>query len=402
MNNPSRSIGDTFLFSLLILLTGSVVRMGASIYLPAIPEIGKAFGVSAAKMSHTLSIYFLVFALFTIIAGMLSDAYGRKKILISGLIFFIIGSTICALSKNFETILIGRAIQAFGASMIPGTLVAMVRDICSDLQVVRLLGWLAVLGGLFLVVAPIIGGFLTHFFGWSANFWFLILFSILVFFLLLFKIPETHPPTERKLFNLMRTLKLIFQMLKSRSFIMVMMPVIAFFTIQGAFLAGAPYIIMVGYKLSSIEFGISNIVIVIGLFIGQWLGTFLLKKGVTAAKVYHFGMFLSIIGAIFFILIALSLIDGLSVFLISVGFFAMIFGIMSPIGMKSSLTAYRKYSGVASALQGALLLGASAIGSGIFSIIMKNFNISALRAFESIAALLFLIVAISATKADVD
>jgi len=182
MNNKISPIGDTLFFTFLILFIGSIVRIGASIYLPAMPIIAEEMHISKALLSNTLTVYFIVFAIFSLIAGILSDAYGRKRVLMSGMFFFLLGSVVCAISTNYEMLMFGRIIQAFGASMVPGTLMAMIRDACSDIRVVSLMGWLAVLSGLFLVAAPIIGGLLTHLFGWSANFWFLAFFTFFSFY----------------------------------------------------------------------------------------------------------------------------------------------------------------------------------------------------------------------------
>jgi DHA1 family bicyclomycin/chloramphenicol resistance-like MFS transporter len=389
-----KSISDTFLFSFLILLIASITRMGASIYLPAIPTIGKSFGVSASAMSNTLTVYFIVFAISILFAGMISDAYGRRKVLLSGMAIFIVGSTICALSKSYEALLVGRAVQAFGASMIPGTLVALVKDICSQAKVISLLGLLAVLGGLFLVVAPVIGGFLIHFFNWNATFWFLIFFSVIVFFVSLFKIPETHLLENRQALDVAKTFKLIFEMLINPKFIIILLPTIAFFAIQGVFLSAAPYILMLKFKLSAVEFGLSNSILVVGLFSGQWLGLKIYKLKNSNA-VYRVGMFLSVIEAIFLLLIAFWFNQSLSAFMMSLSLFAAILGMMNPIGFNLSLAVYNKNRGVASSLQGALVLGASALGGALFSATLHNTSLTALATFGVLCALFCLIAAIS-------
>ena len=112
MNSEKNMAGDTVFFAFLVLFIGSIVRIGASIYLPAMPLIAEEMHISTAKMSNTLTIYFVVFAFFTLLAGILSDAYGRKRILMSGMFFFIVGSMVCALSDSYEMLMTGRVIQA--------------------------------------------------------------------------------------------------------------------------------------------------------------------------------------------------------------------------------------------------------------------------------------------------
>ncbi len=362
--------GDGLLFGAVVLLIGSIIRVGASIYLPAMPLIGRMLGIDRALMSHTLTVYFVVFASCIVIAGMVSDAYGRRPVLLSGMVFFILGSLVCATARGYNSLIAGRALQAFGASMIPGTLIAMVRDACSDLKVISLIGWLAVLGGLCLVAAPMLGGLLTSVLGWRANFWFLALFTLTVMIISWLQIPETHPADARNRLNPGRTLGLTAAMLTSPAFILVLLPVIAFFALQGAFLAAAPYIVMNGYGLGPAAFGASNIVVVIGLFAGRGFGArlFRLRGGI---KVYRCGALAALAAALAFAALGGGRLSGLWSFLLVSGLFAAVFGILAPVGMKSSVTAFRSHSGVAAALQGALLLGASALGSAAVGLLLR-------------------------------
>ena len=394
--------GDSFFFAFLVLFIGSIVRIGASIYLPAMPLISEELHISKAMMSNTLTIYFVVFASFTLVAGMLSDAYGRKRVLMSGMGFFLSGAVICAISDSYEMLIFGRVVQAFGASMVPGTLMAMIRDACSDVKVVSLMGWLTVLGGLFLVAAPIIGGILTHMWGWSANFWFLALFTLAVLVLTFLQMKETHYEDVRTPVSLGRTFSTSLTMLSSSSFILVLIPLIAFYAIQGAFLAAVPFILMDEYGLDPVLFGISNINIVIGLFSGRYLGMYLLKKHGSTA-VYRYGAFMSMGVAILFVFITFDLIGGLWTFLIVAGIFASVFGMMAPMGMKSSLTAFRSVSGVAAAVQSSTLFAASALGSAAVGLLIHQFPLLSVEVlFAIVSAVLCLIAAFTALKSRVE
>lgn len=392
-------VGNSLFFTFLVLFIGSIVRIGASIYLPAMPIIAEDLHISKAMMSNTLTVYFVVFAIFTLLAGMLSDAYGRKRILMSGMFFFILGASVCALSESYEMLIFGRIIQAFGASMVPGTLMAMIRDACEDVQVVSLMGWLTVLSGLFLVAAPIIGGVLTYFFSWNSNFWFLSFFTFLVFLLSMLYMEDTHPVDARIPMDLVQALRVSGNMLKSPEFIVVLLPVISFYALQGAFLAAVPFILMGEYHLDPVLFGISNINIVIGLFSGRFIGVYLLKK-YGAILVYRNGAYLSILVSLLFIVIAFRWIHGLWFFLIFTGIFAVVFGMMVPLGMKTSISAFRTVSGMAAAVQSSTLFTASAIGSASIGILIHNFKntIYVESIFMFVSAFLCCIAAITALK----
>jgi predicted MFS family arabinose efflux permease len=262
------------------------------------------------------------------------------------------------------------------------------------------MGWLTVLGGLFLVAAPIIGGVLTHFFGWNANFWFLALFTLFVFVLTFYSMQETHPDHARIPVDIRKTLNISFSMLRAPSFILVLAPVISFYAIQGAFLAAVPFILMGEYDLDPVTFGISNINIVIGLFSGRYIGMYILRK-YGSPSVYKIGALSAIFVALLFIAIAMGWINGLWSFLIISGIFASVFGMMAPVGMKSSLSAFREVSGVAAAVQSALLFIASALGSASIGVLMYRFEtLSVETIFAIVSAVLCLIAALAALKND--
>jgi DHA1 family bicyclomycin/chloramphenicol resistance-like MFS transporter len=177
-----------------------------------------------------------------------------------------------------------------------------------------------------------------------------------------------------------------------------MLPVIAFFAIQGTFLAAAPYVMMKKYGFTPTEFGLSNIVIVVGIFSGRALSAHLLKHH-SASRVYQLGGILCILLMFLFIGMALGKLDHPVAFLGVSGFFATLYGMLSPIGLKSALTAFRASAGTAAALQGALLLGASAIGSALTGLLAGKTTVFSIHiAFAILSALFTLIASITAFR----
>jgi len=212
------------------------------------------------------------------------------------------------------------------------------------------------------------------------------------------KMKETHHDTNRTPVNLRNTLQSMWQMLKAPSFMLALIPVIAFYAVQGAFLAAVPFILMGEYGLDPVIFGLSNVNIVIGLFSGRYLGMYVLKK-YGAAAVYRYGGYLAICVSLLFIFMAMGIMGGLWPFLIISGIFATLFGMMAPLGMKTSISAFRSVSGVAAAVQSSLLFTASALGSAMVGFLMYTFHdLSAETVFALVTILLCLIAAGAAFK----
>jgi DHA1 family bicyclomycin/chloramphenicol resistance-like MFS transporter len=332
--------------------------------------IGKDLAIPDAMMSLTVTVYFMAFSIFIFLTGPFSDAFGRRSLIIIGAVVFIIGSLLCGMAHSAGGILAGRTIQAIGASMIPGTARAMIRDVGSDTQVVSLMGWMAVLGGLMMVAAPIMGGVITESFSWRYNFWFLVAFSVIVVIVIAVKLPETLPPLKRIKLHPGVVFKAYGRMLISPRFILVVMPIVICFAVQGAYLAAAPFIFIKGFKLTPTEFGLTNISIVTALLGGRYLSVYSTKKYSPPAA-YVIGSAIVILSGVLFVLIAIFKVYSIHAVLTAISLFGLGFGVLSPVGMKSSITAFRETSGMAAALQGCLVLGGTAVGSAGIAFILK-------------------------------
>ena len=116
----SRTQSTAVLITLLFLIT-SLSRLATSLYLPALPIIGKDLHIEETMLGLSLTVYFGGFAFFTLFAGPLSDALGRRRVLLVGGLVFLTGSTLCGLAQGGYSLLLGRLLQAAGACTIPVT-----------------------------------------------------------------------------------------------------------------------------------------------------------------------------------------------------------------------------------------------------------------------------------------
>lgn len=144
--------------------------MGAldiSIVGPAIPAIEKTIATDTQFLSWIFSIYVLANLIGISLMARLSDLFGRRKIYMLALFIFAAGSLIVSLSTNFNILLIGRAIQGFGASGIFPVASAVVGDIFPPEKRGRVLGLIGAVFGLAFIVGPIIAGLILRFFVWN-------------------------------------------------------------------------------------------------------------------------------------------------------------------------------------------------------------------------------------------
>ena len=152
---------------LIVLFVG--VLMGAldiAIVGPALPAIQKHFGVDDRHLAWMFSIYVLFFMVGTPLMAKLSDRFGRRAIYVLDVVLFGLGSLLVALSPSFVTILIGRAVQGFGAGGIFPVASAVIGDTFPAERRGSALGLIGAVFGIAFLIGPVLGGVLLPF-GWT-------------------------------------------------------------------------------------------------------------------------------------------------------------------------------------------------------------------------------------------
>ncbi len=141
-------------------------------FVPVVPEIKAAFGISDALAELTFSITLVTMAVSTLGYGTLSDRFGRRPLLISGLTLFLAGSALCALAPTIWVLLAGRLVQALGAGCGVTLTRVMARDAYGPATLVKAIAYLTMAYTLGPMISPPLGGVLVDHFGWRAVFWF--------------------------------------------------------------------------------------------------------------------------------------------------------------------------------------------------------------------------------------
>lgn len=172
---------------------------------PAFTEMGVEFGASAVALQQIVSVYLIVYAAFSLFHGPLSDARGRRPVIIAGLVVYLIASIGCALAPNLVFLLVMRGLQGAGAgaSQIIGR--AMVRDYFAGERAQKMMASVSMIFGLAPAIAPIVGGWIVGWGNWRAIFWFLVVWAALMILATLV-LPEPLPPEHRHAFSARRVL----------------------------------------------------------------------------------------------------------------------------------------------------------------------------------------------------
>ncbi|MBA2649052.1 MAG: MFS transporter [Legionella sp.] len=155
-------------------------RLSIDFYLPSLPYIGDELQANDTSLQMTLTIFMFGYALSMLIAGPLSDILGRKRVLMYGLIIYLVATLACAVSTSIISLIIARFFQALGGCC--GTVIArvMVKDAYCREKQIKILSHLSAAMAICPLLIPILGGTSQAFFGWR------VLFIYSVFFLLSF------------------------------------------------------------------------------------------------------------------------------------------------------------------------------------------------------------------------
>jgi DHA1 family bicyclomycin/chloramphenicol resistance-like MFS transporter len=277
-----RSPGRSFAFALAsIALVGP---LAVHLFLPVIPAVKAGLGLSDARAQLTFSISLFGMAFATLAYGSLSDRYGRRPVLLSGLCFFLLGSIISAAADRGAILLIGRLVQAIGAGCGMTLVRAIARDAYGPERLVRAIAYLTMFYTLGPMISPIVAGVLVDTFGWRSVFGFAFLTGSAITMATYVAVYETHPRAEAGPSggSVFRNYLRLFGQLRFSAFVLQT----GFST--GAFitLASASSSLMKEVlNRSSTEFGFYFLALPAGYFLGNLISSRVGNRGQTEAMV---------------------------------------------------------------------------------------------------------------------
>ncbi len=200
---PAASIGNTMPaltlpLPLLLALLTALSPLAIDMYLPAMEAMAGDLQTSIHLVELSVSSYLLGFALGQLGGGPLSDRYGRRPLIITGLVLFALSSAALMLTTSLEALLALRFLQAIGGGLATVNSSAIVRDRFQGADVAKTLSLVSMIMMLAPLVAPMLGALTLSFAGWRTIFQTLTIYAVLVLIILVWQLEESHPPHKRQ------------------------------------------------------------------------------------------------------------------------------------------------------------------------------------------------------------
>jgi DHA1 family bicyclomycin/chloramphenicol resistance-like MFS transporter len=338
----------------LTLLAG-LSALAMNIFLPSLPGMAVYFNVPYGVMQHSVALYLALSAILQIAIGPISDRYGRRPVILGAVAIFLIATIGTLLAPNATVFLAFRMLQAVIAVGMALSR-AVVRDMVADDQAASMIGYVTMGMSLVPMIGPVIGGFLDQFYGWHANFAFLLLLGLAIFALLWADLGETSAPSGISLAAQLRQYPALLTSLRfwgyagSAAFMSG-----CFF----AYLGGAPYVGAEVYGLTSSQVGLLFAITALGYAAGNFIaGRYSVRFGMN--RMVLLGALVTVGGlAILTVLSLFHMAGPLTFFGLSI-FMGLGNGIGLPSANAGVLSVRPDLAGTASGLGGAVMVGGGA------------------------------------------
>lgn len=338
----------------LVALT-SVSAMNMNVFLPSLPGMAAYFDSPYAVLQLSVSAYLFVSAFLQIIAGPLSDKYGRRPIILWGFGLFVLATIGCAFAPTVEIFLAFRMCQA---TVVVGMAIsrASIRDSLPAAQAASLIGYVTMGMAIAPMLAPAAGGLLEEAFGWQSTFVFLAILGTLTFALTWFDMGETAPKTDNSVFQQFKEYPALF---KSPRFWAHSLTLAFTSGSYFAYLGGGPFVGAVVYGLAPVELGLAFAAPAIGYAVGNFLaGRYSTRVGIS--RMVNLGIS-TVAGGLGTVIILFYFgMNSVGVFFSAMVFVGLGNGMTIPNATSAMLSVRPHLAGSASGLGGALMIGGGA------------------------------------------
>ncbi|WP_173869452.1 multidrug effflux MFS transporter [Streptomyces albus subsp. chlorinus] len=278
------------LFTLILGGLTALPPLSIDMYLPALPEVGEALHVPAATAQLTLTACLIGLAVGQLVAGPMSDRFGRRRPLLVGMACYVVAGAACALAPTAPTLTVFRFLQGLAGAAGVVIARAVVRDLYDGLAMARFFSTLMLISGVAPILAPVLGGQVLRFTDWRGVFVILAAIGLLLVLVVLRKLPETLPAGRRHKGGLPDALRSMRALLADRVFTGYLLTTALASAALFSYVSASPFVVQEIYGASPQTFSLLFMVNSIGIVaFGQLNGKVLVGR-VSLDRVLGFGL----------------------------------------------------------------------------------------------------------------
>jgi DHA1 family bicyclomycin/chloramphenicol resistance-like MFS transporter len=240
-------------------------------FYPSFPAIAREFSITTFQLQQTITAYMVPFALMTLIQGPLSDALGRRPVVLAGLSVYSLASIACVLAPTFAALLTFRAVQGMSAGVGMAVGRAIIRDLHEGPQAQKLMSAITMIFSIAPAIAPVLGGWIHVLFGWRYVFGFMVVTGVSLVTLSYLLLPETHPFERRVRLDVPKLAHTVFRIATTREFMLLAFALGVTFAAMITFIGAAPAIVMGHWHMGETSFAALFVPLICGILGGAWL-----------------------------------------------------------------------------------------------------------------------------------
>lgn len=362
------TLANKYLFALIALLAIPLSGLSIDVYVPSLPAISQYFKVDKSLVQLSITAYMVGLGLMQLISGGISDSYGRKKPFLIALFLYILATLSITFTENIYQLLVLRFFQGLTMAILMVPIRSVIPDLFEGQALQKMMNYMVMAWSMGPIVAPAIGGYLQHFFGWHANFYFLAFYSCLVFILVAIYLPETSQ--HRHPFRMVQIIKRYGDMICHLEFLSGLLINCALYSLIILFAVVGPFLIQNVLHYSVIQFGHVALLTGLAWFLGAMTNRLLINMDLHFKTKYClFIMFIVVLATVF-----MSIFLTMTLFIIVIPILLLLYlgGILFPNYFARGIHLFPKNSGSANALFGSVLFLIAGLISGVGSLLKSN------------------------------
>ena len=334
--------------------------LATDLYLPALPGIAAYFEVGVATVQWTLSIFVATFGAWQLLAGPLSDRYGRYPVVLGGAAVYCGASLLAMLASTIEVLIGARLLQAAGACSCLVGARGVVRDLRSPTEGAQLFATASTIMSLAPLAGPVLGAYLFVAFGWRSAFALLTAFSLLLAVTAAARLKETNRNRNPDALRLRPMLRIYLEVFRSPAFRAYTLASTATYGGLFAFISGSSFVLMKVLGVSAVAFGASFATMVAGYLLGTLACRRLVVRRGLQPTVCAGAALQALAGGAMAALVAAGVHVPASI-VVPMFFYGIAHGMIQPPAQAGAMAPFPHSAGAAAALMGFVMMAAAAL-----------------------------------------